>query len=329
MLRTIFLLLGVVVLAILIWYLGPSEILQLLRRIGWSAIPILFLGAAHHGVRAVALRACVLTPGLVRYGDALAIRLSGEAVNSLTFTGPVMAEPTRAWLLERRGLTLKEGFAVTITESLVYAFVTAAMSIAGLLYLVQHVAAEPGLSRIAIGVVCALAAFLVASGIAIRRRFYLIGAVIAGLTKIGVLRGRLRPDMTSIHRVEDVILAILHDRPARFAAIVLLDALAQVCLVFEVFWLLRALQLDTPLSYPIVIEAATKIGGVAALVVPMQVGTAEGTYALVFKVLGLPATAGVALALARRGRSLVIAGIGLTTLGLLSRTAGSYQLPKP
>lgn len=319
MLRTVSLLLGVAMLAILIWYLGPSEILQLLRRIGWNAIPILFLGAAHHGVRAVALRACVLTPGLVRYGDALAIRLSGEAVNSLTFTGPVLAEPTRAWLLERRGLTLKEGFAATITESLIYAFVTAAMSIVGLLYLVAHFAAEPVLSRIAIGIVSALAAFLVASAIAIRRRIYLIGAVIAGLMKIGALRGRLRPDMTSIHRMEDVILAILRDRPARFAAIVLLDAVSQACLVFEVFWLLRALQLDTPLSYPIVIEAATKIGGVAALLVPMQVGTAEGTYALVFNMLGLPAAAGVALALARRGRSLVIAGIGLAALSLLSR----------
>jgi hypothetical protein len=89
--------------------------------------------------------------------------------------------------------------------------------------------------------------------------------------------------------------------------------------VFEVFWLLRALQLDTPLSYPIVIEAATKIGGVAALLVPMQVGTAEGTYALVFNVLGLPAAAGVALALARRGRTLVIAGVGLAALSRLSR----------
>jgi uncharacterized protein (TIRG00374 family) len=318
MLRTAFLFLGVAVLAILIWYLGPSHILDLLRRIGWSAIPILSLGVAHHAVRAVALRACVLTPGLVRYGDALAIRLSGEAINSLTFTGPVLAEPARAWLLERRGLTLREGFAVTITETLIYAFVTAAMSIVGLLYLVQRFAAEQVIARIAIGTACVLVAFLVASAIAIRRRSYLIGGVIAGLMKIGVLRGRL-PDIAAIHRMEDIMFAVLRERPGRFARIVLVDLVAQACLVLELFWLMRALQLETPLSYPIVIEAATKIGGVASLLVPMQVGTAEGTYALVFTVLGLPAASGVALALIRRARSLIIAAVGLAVLGRLSR----------
>jgi uncharacterized protein (TIRG00374 family) len=318
MLRTAFLFLGVAVLAILIWYLGPSHILDLLRRIGWSAIPILSLGVAHHAVRAVALRACVLTPGLVRYGDALAIRLSGEAINSLTFTGPVLAEPARAWLLERRGLTLREGFAVTITETLIYAFVTAAMSIVGLLYLVQRFAAEQVIARIAIGTACVLVAFLVASAIAIRRRSYLIGGVIAGLMKIGMLRGRL-PDIAAIHRMEDIMFAVLRERPGRFARIVLVDLVAQACLVLELFWLMRALQLETPLSYPIVIEAATKIGGVASLLVPMQVGTAEGTYALVFTVLGLPAASGVALALIRRARSLIIAAVGLAVLGRLSR----------
>jgi hypothetical protein len=70
-------------------------------------------GAAHHATRALALRACVLRAGLLRYGDALAIRLSGEAVQSLTFTGPVLAQPTNAWLLEGHGLSLKEGFAAT------------------------------------------------------------------------------------------------------------------------------------------------------------------------------------------------------------------------
>jgi hypothetical protein len=33
--------------------------------------------------------------------------LSGEAIQSLTCTGPLLAEPTRAWLLERHGLVLE------------------------------------------------------------------------------------------------------------------------------------------------------------------------------------------------------------------------------
>jgi len=65
----------------------------------------------------------VVQAGQLRYGDALAIRFCGEAVQSLTFTGPLLAEPTKAWLLERRGLTLKEGFAATISEYLICTFI--------------------------------------------------------------------------------------------------------------------------------------------------------------------------------------------------------------
>ena len=229
----------------------------------------------------------------------------------------------RAWLLERHGLTLKEGFAATITEYLICSFVTAGMAIVGLLYLVQHVQAAQAISAIAIGVACVLAAFLTASAIAIARRFYLIGAVIAGLASIGVLRGRLRPDMTWINRMEDLLLVILRDRPARFTRIVLIEVIAQAFLVLEMFWLLQALGLSAPQSYPFIIEASTKIIGIAFLFIPLQLGVSEGAYAIVFDALGLPAAAGFALAFARHVRSLVVAGIGLIALARLSRDRGT------
>jgi len=86
MLRTVFLLVGMALLALLLWYLGPARILDLIQRIGWSSIPIFLLYAAHQATRALALQHCVVRPGLLRYGDALAIRLSGEAIQLLTLT---------------------------------------------------------------------------------------------------------------------------------------------------------------------------------------------------------------------------------------------------
>jgi hypothetical protein len=152
-------------------------------------------------------------------------------------------------LLERRGLTLKEGFAATITEYLICSFVAAGMSIVGLLYLIQHVKASPVISGIAIAVVSGLGAFLIVSAIAIRRRFYLIGAIVARMASIGVLRGRLRPDMIWINRMEDLLLAVLRDRPARFAIVAVMEAAAQAFLVLEMFWLLRGLAEVVPLRH--------------------------------------------------------------------------------
>jgi hypothetical protein len=319
MLRTVLLLFGAALLLALLWRLGPWEILDALGRIGWYFVPVLMLGGAHHATRALALHRCVLRAGVLRYGDALAIRLSGEAIQSLTFTGPVLAQPTKAWLLERHGLTLEEGFAATITEYLICAFVTATMSIAGLLYLIVRFAPPAVVTGIVIAIVGMFGAFLIASAVAIARRFYLIGTIIAGLARIGVLRGRLRPEMTWINRMEDLLLVTLRDSPARFVTIAALEAAAQALLVLELFWLLRALDIMAPESYPFVIEASVKVIGIAFLFIPMQLGVSEGAYALIFDVMGLPAAAGFALAFLRRARTFTVAGIGLTTLAVLTR----------
>jgi hypothetical protein len=319
MTRIVLLLGGAALLVVLVWQLGVSEIVDALARIGWVFVLILLLGATHQATRALALHACVLRPGIVRYRDALAIRLSGEAIQSLTLTGPVLAEPTKAWLLETRGLTLKEGFAATITEYLIYTFVTAAMSIAGLLYVLANVELPPAIAGIAVGIICACTVYLLASAAAITLRFYLIGTIIASLARFGVLRGRLTPDMRWINQMEDLLLMILRDSPARLLTIVMMEGVAQAVLVIELFWLLRALDVPVHAVSAFAIEASIKFFDFAFLLIPLQLGVSEGAYAEIFGVMGLPLAAGFAVAFVRRLRSLTIASVGLAFLALATR----------
>ncbi|OFW34977.1 MAG: hypothetical protein A3F70_04530 [Acidobacteria bacterium RIFCSPLOWO2_12_FULL_67_14] len=316
---------GVALLAFLLWRLGPAEILGLLRRVGWYFLLAALLYTAHHAARALALRLSVVRPHLLGYGDALAIRLSGEAIQSLTSTGPLVSEPAKAWLLTRHGLTAQEGFAAAIAEYLINAFVAAALSIVALVYLMQRVAFPPLADRIAIGIIIAFSAFLVASVIAIVRRFYLIGTILAGLAKIGALRGRLRPDIAWINRMEDLLLAILRERPGRLLLIALIEVAAQMILVLELFWLLRALETPASPFFAFLLESSVKAIGFAFSFIPLQVGVAEGTYALVFELVGLPAAVGFAAAFLRRIRSLVAASAGLGALTLLTRGAPSRR----
>ena len=322
MLRLVLLLGGAALLFFLLWRLGPSDVLDAFDSVGWYFVAALLLGAAHQATRALALQACVLRRHVLRYRDALAIRLSGEAVQSLTLTGPLLAEPTKAWLLEKRGLTLKEGFAATITEYLIYTFVTAAMSIAGLLYLVVTFDPSATVRRIAIGMVTLCVIFLLVSVIAIARRYYLIGTIIAALARLGILRGRLTPDMTWINQMEDLLLLVFRDSPTRFVTVALLETVAQAVLVLELFLLLHALHVNAGWS-AFVIEASIKFFEFTFLFVPLQLGVAEGSYALFFGVMGLPLAAGFAVAFLRRARSLMIATVGLGTLGVMSRRVAS------
>lgn len=319
-LRTALLLLGAGLLGFLLWRLGPADILALVGRVGWYFLPAVALYSLHHVVRAFALRACVLRPGLIGYGDALAIRLSGEAIQSLTFSGPVLAEPTRAWLLTRRGLTKQEAFAAAITEYLISAYVTAAMSVAGLLYIVRAFNPPPMVAGVSLVVAALFGAFLAAAAVAVAARFYLIGTILAVLSRAGVLRGRLAPNIEWINRMEDMLLAILRDRPLLLGRVLLLEVAAQIPLVLELAVLLHAIGIAEPLLVPLLIEASAKAIGIVFMAVPQQMGVAEGAYALIFDVLALPAAAGVAIALLRRVRALVITGLGLALLARLTRT---------
>jgi hypothetical protein len=321
MLRVVLLLAGAALLIVLLWSLGASEVLDAFHRVGWYFVMVLLLGAGHQATRALALLACVLRPNVIRYPDALAIRLSGEAVQSLTLTGPVLAEPTKAWLLETRGLTLKEAFAATITEYLIYTFVTAVMSTTGLACLIIEFDPSPTVRRIAIAIISICTLFLVVSAIAIARRYYLIGTIIGILARLGILRGRLSPDMTWINQMEDLLLMTFRDSPARFARVALLETVAQALLVLELFVLFRALEVGASPWAAFVTEASLKFFEFAFLFVPLQLGVAEGSYALVFGVMGLPLAAGFVFAFVRRVRSLLIATVGLGTLGAMTRPA--------
>jgi len=323
MLRVVLLLGGAALLVLLLWRLGPSDVLEAFDRVGWYFVPVLLLGAAHQATRALALHECVLRRHVLRYRDALAIRLSGEAIQSLTLTGPVLAEPTKAWLLETRGLTLKEGFAATITEYLIYTFVTAVMSITGLVYLVVEFDPPPAVRRIVMSMASACVVFLLVSAIAIARRYYLIGTIIAALARIGMLRGRLTPDMTWIHQMEDLLLTVFRDSPGRFARLAVLEMAAQALLVLELFLLLQALHVGASGWSAFVAEASLKCFEFTFAFVPLQLGVSEGSYALLFGVMGLPLAAGFALAFVRRARSLIIATVGLGTLGMMTRRVAS------
>lgn len=83
--------------------------------------------------------------------------------------------------------------------------------------------------------------------------------------------------------------------------------------------MLKALELAAPQLFPFLIEASIKVIGIAFLFIPLQVGVPAGTYFAIFNVMGLPVTAGFAIAFLRRIRSLVVASVGSATLALLTR----------
>jgi hypothetical protein len=183
------------------------------------------------------------------------------------------------------------------------------------------------LVNIAASVLSAMTIFLVVSAVAIWRRFYLIGTLIQIAARLVIVRRRLKPDMNWINRMEDLLLAVLRDRPRQFATVAGIDLLAHGLLTFELYLIMRMLRLSFPLVYPFLIDAGTKFAAVAFFLIPGQIGASEGTYAATFAILQLPAAGGFAVALIRRIRSLIVAGAGLLAIARIRATGADPGLP--
>lgn len=319
MLRLFFLFTGVALFVALAWHLGPRAIAATVARMGWSLVGIAAIYLLYQLLRALALRLCLVTDQPVRLREALWIRLSGEAVQFLTFTGPFLAEPTKAWLLRHQGLSTQQAFAGVIAEYLLYTLLSATLSVVGLIILMTRFELTGTLYRTAQGLVWGMAIFLALALIAIVGRIYLIGAIIQGLARLPGLRRRLNPDMAAVHRMEDLLLIVLRDRPALLLRVLAAEAAAQALLVAELAYLLARLHPDAPSLFAFLVEAGSKFASLAFFFIPTQLGATEATYAVLFETLGLAAAGGFAVAFVRRLRSLLVAGLGLAAL---SRTLG-------
>ena len=316
--RIVFLLAGLALFLYLFVHLGPAAVFEMLGRIGWSAVPIAGAYAAYQTLRSLALTTSVSSAQRLPFRDALWIRLSGEAVQFLTFTGPFLAEPAKAMLLKRRGLSTVEGFAATLTEYLSYMFTSAALSIGALAWLLHRGMVEGGVRAIVIALLIAMVIFLLASAIAIAWRVHLLGAILERISRLPVVRRRLKPNMRDVHRVEDLLLDVMHDRPARFARVLFFESSSHVLHILELFLILTALGLGADWGMAAIIEGAAKFIGLAFFFIPGQVGASEGAHTIIFNAVDLPAVAGFTVPFVRRIRSIVIAAFGLLAMSLLT-----------
>jgi hypothetical protein len=288
---------------------GVGVVGRMIADAGWAFVIIVALYVIHSVVRAVVLWVA-LGVHAVPFGDVLRIRFAGEAVEALTYTGPLLAEPAKGMLLTRRGVPPINAFAAIALEFLLYSATSAVFGAIAAFLLLTHGPLPPGLHGAAVALLIAMVVFVIAT-------------IVAGATGIGLIAPSLRAVNAMIrhHRVaaairnvaevEQVFVDFLHTHVWRVGAAVLLESVSHVLMATEVLVLLRAFGLQPSLYDVVVIEGSAKLVAFVFFFVPAQLGATEGGNALIFPVLALPVAAGVTVALIRRIRSLCIAGIGL------------------
>jgi hypothetical protein len=304
-------------LSVIVWLVrrsGPSVVWTLVVGMRWRLLFVACLYLTYLAIRALALWRIVPAP--LRYLDVLRIRLSGDAIEILTFTGPFFAEPTKGWLLTRSGLPADEAYAAVATEYLIYNVVTASLSATALVMWITLGALPPLARPIAFVLLGILAVFL---GTFVYVASSGIGVIAPIIRSSAAIIGRRRAEVVAqtFSRVERVLVDCLHRRHRAVVEVFAIHAASQVLLMAEIYVVLTAIVTRTAWWYPAMIEGAAKFTGLLFAFIPAQVGASEGVYAFLTGVLGLSTTAGLTLALVRRIRGVLVAAIGVGALTIL------------
>lgn len=323
--------LGCALLALAIRQVGWSNVVAGVASVGWGFLLLIVLGAIRMAMRARAWTICVdpgpgnREPGTgsaksrspqasprLAFGDAFNALLVADAMGNVTPLGLLASEPARI-LMVRSGLSTTTSVASVTIENGFYSVSVLVVLLTGTWLFSQRASLPPALEQAAeIVVVGALIGSAVVLWAA-RSRPKILSRFAPILARFS---GAAEAPADKLRDVETQIYDAVHWPISRIAHVFAWEGLFHVFAVAEVWYVLRLLPggAHTTLQDAFLMESAGRFVTVAFKFIPFRLGVDEAGSGLVAQVVGIPPATGVALALIRRLRIVVLNAVGLVIL---------------
>ncbi|HQX82780.1 MAG TPA: lysylphosphatidylglycerol synthase domain-containing protein [Vicinamibacterales bacterium] len=325
-------LLAIVGLALLVWQVrlvGLDHIGDGFKAVGWRGfLAILGLSLFRFAARSMAWITLIGRP--VPLSSATAATISGDALGNLSFLSLLVSEPAKAFYVTRHA-PAAEAFAALTAENFFYSVSVASVILGGTITLLATFVVPDSL-RVALWFSLAVMAGVLAAAVWLARSRPALAAVARSASTALARRflsrapgPRVAGWLDQLERVETRTYSALSASPWRLGVVIACEAafhLASIAEAWLTLWFLsRAGGLGTgsaTLLNAFLLDTVNRFINVAFRAVPLRVGVDEVTTSGFTEMLGLGSAAGLTLALVRKARMLVWAGVGL---GLLGRRA--------
>lgn len=308
------LVLGLSLLAFILYRVGFQTVITTISHVGFGFIIIACLNGTRHFLRAMCLYLAVGEPENFKYTDAVVTRLGGEAVGILTFTGAMASETTKTALLKTK-MTLSKSLATIVVDNLVYGASVAFFILSGVMVMFLTFGSGEGSLKIAL-ITIAVLMFLGTLGFGLMAyfRFKPLTFLLKRLSHSKHFPYFISKRKEHIFNLETEVLNFYLHHRFKFISLFAINFLAHGLSVVEVYTTLYLLEVLPFFSTSYIIESLTKTINFTFSFVPGNLGVNEGGAAVIFLTLGYASATGVALALVRRGATLVWTAIGVATL---------------
>ncbi|MBV8437624.1 MAG: flippase-like domain-containing protein [Silvibacterium sp.] len=317
--RALAAILGAALLGYLIRRAGPATLLESLHRLGWGLALIIALGGVSHLMKTWAWRLTLAVCGAqVSWVRMFQLRLMSEAAGQIGALGQLFGEGVRVSALSEDIPIDSRVSSVTLDRAL-FIVAGAMISVIGVAAALLVVPLTDALRLYAILFAIIVVGLLWIAAVAVVRRWPFLSASGRALGRIRYIGGRVQGVLPVIESVEKRLFEFHRSAPVAFWASLLLNLVCHGLAVLEVYLVLFLLGVDIGLLGALVFEAVTKLVNIAGTLNPGNIGTYEGGNILIARMFALPASVGLAVAVARRARAIFWAAAGSLCFLFLSR----------
>ena len=311
---------GIALFAWIVYRVGPGMVVTGLGQIGWGYVAIVIIAGLRFAMRAVAWVRCIEPPQRLRFGDAFAAVVAGDALGNATPLGPIVGEPAKAAFVRPR-TPLATALTALAIENVLYTLSAAAMIAAGMLALLFQFELPAALRDVSAIALAAVAALFALAMWMLWRRPAILSASVGAVSRPS---SRVQSRVERLRRLEREVYTFASRRRTAMLPLIGAELSFHALGVAEVhvtLWFLNGY--PPPLLTSFILETVNRLITVIFKFIPMQVGVNEAGTALVTQVLGLGASTGVTLGVVRKVRMVFWSAIGIVLLvrrGLSARS---------
>ncbi len=302
-LSLVWLLIGLVLFAFLVYRTGVSTIVSNIEVFGAYFLLLLLISGMRQVLRTFAWRYCIEREHRqVSLWELFKLRLVGDAITDLTFAGPVLGETAKTYAAGEL-MPLTFSLSSIFIENLLYSLAVIVFIISGAFVLLGRIAV-PHQIRVATvaGILALVAPVLVA---------VFISGILHWLEERNWLPQRIARKEARLKLFESNVYEFYGKNRSGFWLIMPLEVLANLGGVIEVYIILGVTFGVYGWPYAYLVEWMNRVVNTVFAFVPLRVGIDEGSTALTLKSLGYASAAGVSLAIIRKVRTLFWIAVGL------------------
>jgi glycosyltransferase 2 family protein len=312
----LFALLGLFLFAYFVRRAGLDQILVGIKRLGWGFMLILAISSVRQTVRSLAWMRCFEAPYRLRFRDAFAARIMGDALgNIVPLASMAVAEPSKAAFVTHR-VPLMVSLSAIALENIFYSLSVAVFIFSGTVALLLAFPLKPALRYASFGILAATIVIVLLGYVVIRKQLKFLSGSLSFLHGRGVARDWMGKTIPRAQTLEGRVYGFYDRNRNRLALIIALEMcfhLAGVVEVYTSLWFISDVVAPTPLT-AFVLESVNRVIIVAFKFIPFRLGIDEAGTGMLAKALGFTQAIGVTLAIVRKARDIFWTALGVALI---------------